>query len=40
MRAKLTIDIVWRATTCPEDQKPGIQALTVEALHRYRKRIT
>ena len=37
--AREVADLVWRATTCPDDQKPGIQALTVEALQRYRKTI-
>ena len=37
--AREVADLVWRATTCPDDQKPGIQALTIEALQRYRKTI-
>ena len=40
LAAREVADLVWRATTCSKEEAPGIQALTIEALHRYRKRIT
>jgi hypothetical protein len=37
--AREVADLLWRSTTCSDEEAPGIRAMTIEALRRYRMRM-